>query len=262
MPRREPAPFDDAVAAAFLARARAREPINSLIGQPGMPDRATYSYWKAVDAPFHEAVALLVERRDQELGQRGRGRFRPFDPALADRILVRANRGERLADILAADPELPSLPVVRRWRRQEPTFRKVLGLALRAAQRRRAALRGCTPAMRAAVIERIVMGGSFASIGREPGMPSRQTLRRWTRASRDFADEVAQACEDREDWYMDQIVMLAAAAGPGTAGIMRRRIGRLKRRLVQLRHRPGAVHRRALAGIAERGSLQDFGGPR
>jgi len=251
--RRDPAPYDEAVAAAFLVRARAGEAINSLIGASGMPDRASYTYWKAMQAPFCEAVNQLVARRDQELGQRGRARFRAFDQGLADRILVRADAGVTLGAILAADPELPSAPVVRRWRRQQPLFGKMLGKALRVWRRRRRAVRNCTPAMRAAVVERIVMGGSFASIGRERGMPSRQTLRKWVRASPAFAAEVARACEDREDWYMDQIALLAEAATPGNLTAVRRRMGPLKRQLVRLRHRPGAAHRPARPGVAERG---------
>jgi transposase-like protein len=232
------------MAAAFLARVWAGETINSLIGQPGMPDRATYNFWKGDQAPFCEAVNLLVARRDQALGQRGRARFRPFDPALADRIRVRAHYGGTLLEILAADPELPSPPTVRRWRREQPAFERMLQTALRASRRKRAAVRGCTPAMREAVLERIVMGGSFASIGREPGMPSRQTLRKWVRASPQFAAEVAQACEHREDWYLDQITLIAEAAGPGNLAAARRRMAPLTRQLARLKHRPGSVHRR------------------
>src|SRR3954464_13006962 len=39
--------FDEAWAAAFLARARAGETINALLAEPGAPSRRTYEYWKA-----------------------------------------------------------------------------------------------------------------------------------------------------------------------------------------------------------------------
>lgn len=64
---------------------------------------------------------------------------------------------------------------------------------------------------------------------------------------------VAQACEHREDWYDDQIQLIAEDATPGTLTATKRRMGPLLRQLVRLRHRPGAVHRKAGAGSVEPG---------
>ena len=157
---------------------------------------------------------------------------------------------------LAADPALPSLPIVRRWRREQPQFDWVLRTMF-TAPRRRGLVRGtaprCTPRMAQAIVDRIVRGGSFASIGREPRMPSRQTLRRWVAVRPDFAAAVAQACEHREDWYYDQIQMIAEDATPGTVAEAKRRMGPLLRQLVRLRHRPGAVHRRRAGDGLARG---------
>src|SRR5258708_1733865 len=58
--------FDEAKAAAFLARARAGEPVKSLLGQPGMPSREIYRRWKTAQPAFAEAVFALLRRRDAQ----------------------------------------------------------------------------------------------------------------------------------------------------------------------------------------------------
>jgi hypothetical protein len=237
--------FDEAVAAAFLARARAGEPINTLLREPGLPGRRAYRSWVASDGAFAEAVNALRQRRDQQLGVHGRARLRAWDPALGDRIIVAVNKGATLAEALAGDPALPCLPVVRRWRREQPEFDWVLRTMLTAWRRRRRAAPGCTPQMAEAIVDHIVEGGSFNSVGRKPWAPSRGTLRRWVHARPDFAAAVAQACVDREDWYEGQIAEIAESVTPGTVQATRRRMGPLLRHLVRLRHRPGVVHRKA-----------------
>lgn len=252
--------FDEAKAAALLARARAGEAINGLLREAGMPGRRAYRHWCASQPPFAEAVFALRRRRDQEIGWRGRARLRAWDAALGDQILVAVIRGATLAGALAADPALPSLPVVRRWRREQPAFDAELRAVLVVRQRRHGRARGCTPQVAQRIVDRIVEGGSFNSIGREPGMPSRQTLRAWVRARPDFARAVARACEDREDWYDDQILMISEAATPATLEVAKRQVGRIKRQLVRLRHRPGAAHRKPGAGGLGAGGLGERGG--
>ena len=239
-----PLQLDDATAAAFLGRARAGERINDLLRQPGMPGRQAYRRWLGTDLAFGEAILALRQRRDQQIGEHGRARLRAWDPVLGDRIIVAMNKGATLDAALAADPALPCRPTVRRWRREQPDFDWVLRMMQTVRRRRRDAAAGCTAELTEAILGRIVCGGSFASIGREPAMPSRQTLRRWVATRPDFARDVAQACEHREDWYRDQIQMIAEDATPGTAKAAKRRMGPLLRQLVRLRHRPGAAHRR------------------
>jgi hypothetical protein len=237
--------FDEGKAAAFLARARAGETINSLVGAAGMPSRGTYRYWTRTQGAFAEAVHALRRRRDAGIGAFGRARRRDFDPVLADRVIVALHKGVRagvgLEDVLAADAELPCRPVLRRWRREEPEFDRVLRTIFVA--RRTAGPR--VPAWLADdVVDHIVEGGSFASYSRAPDGPTRATLRRWFRRDADFAARVSDACEDREHWYEDQILMAAERTPPGPVAEMNRAVGSLKRHLVRLRHRPGAVHSR------------------
>jgi hypothetical protein len=227
--------FDEAKAAAFLARARAGEPVKSLLGRPGMPSHGQYHRWRAAQPPFAEATFALRQRRDARARAWGLARRRDFDRVLADRIVVQMNKGLRLEDILAADPELPGSVTLARWRRQQPEFDAVLRRIF--AARRRAAPVVPEPVVDG-VVDHIVKGGSLASFSRLPGAPSRGTLRRWMR-DRNFAAAVAQACEFREEWYEDQILMLAQTSPAGSVGEAERSIGQLKRQLARLRGRPG-----------------------
>jgi hypothetical protein len=236
--------FDEAKAAAFLARARAGERVHELLRAPGMPSRGAYDRWRRSEPGFAEAAFALRRRRDAQLGERGRARRRSFDQGLADRVIVALNKGLfqglTLEAVLAADPELPCKPVLARWRREAPAFDRVLKMMFAA---RRARVRP-VPAWRIeAIVDHIVEGGSFASYSRLPGGPSRTTLRQWLRDPA-FARAVAGACEDREAWYEDQILMAGDAARGASVRTLERRVGALKRQLVRLRHRPGAVHRR------------------
>ncbi len=121
--------YDEGHAEAFLARARAGEPIRELLGAPGMPSGATYRYWKATQAPFAEALFALRRRWKAGVGEMGRARRRDFDQGVADRVILalhKAPPGVRLEDALAADPALPCRPTLTRWRREEPMFDAVL----------------------------------------------------------------------------------------------------------------------------------------
>jgi len=244
--RRRARAFDAVKAEAFLARAWAGEAINSLIGRPGMPLRAQYRRWNATEPAFAAAVAELRQRRDARLGERGRARRLAFDQEKADRIIVRLNAGFHtgvgLQALLAADPELPCWVTLKRWRREQPLFDKVLRGMISARQP--AAMKPVPEFMVQEIVEHIVEGGSFASLSRMPGWPTQGTLRRWLRDP-NFASQVARACVWREDWYREQIADIARRTPPGSLREAKRAVGPLLRQLVRLRHRPGAVHRRA-----------------
>jgi hypothetical protein len=227
--------------------------------EPGLPGRRAYRHWQATEAPFAEAIFALRQRREAGIVERDRARYRAWDPGLADRIILAVHRGERLVEVLAGDPELPSLPIIRRWRREQPEFDAVLRMMTAAWRRKRGEAARCTPELTDKIVARIVEGGSFNSVGREPGMPSRQTLRRWVRVRPAFAEAVAWACHHREDWYRDQIELIAQTATPQTVKATKRRMGPLLRQLVRLRHRPGAVHRKPGAAVAgERPTARAF----
>ena len=232
--------FDEAKAAAFLARVAAGERIRDLLARPGMPSQKTYQYWRWTDAGFAEALWRLKGVREKARREWAQGRYRGFDQAIADRILVRVAKGGVLRRVLAADKALPCLAVVARWREQEPAWDGALKVAFQVGRRERGhpqALR--TPQMTEAIVDRIIEGGSLRSIGREPGMPTTRTLENWIARDADFAAEVGRACEDRQDWYIDQMTVIASDAGRISAAELRRRMSPLRRQHARLQNRPG-----------------------
>src|SRR6185312_14785643 len=160
--------FDEDKAAALLARARAGEHIRALLREPGMPSRGTYAYWKATQPPFAEALFALRQRGDARLHEQARARRRDFDPALADKIIVGLNTGLKLDEVLAADPALPCRPTLRRWRREEPGFDRVLRMIFSAWRARRGSLRPVPEYLVDEICGHIAAGGSFASFSRQP----------------------------------------------------------------------------------------------
>ncbi len=215
----------------------------SVLRDPAMPSRRTCNYWRATQGHFQGELWRLHGLRAQARAQRCRDRFRHWDASLADRILVRVAHGEALEPMLAGDPALPCRGVLRRWRREQPEYDRALIVAIAVGRRRRGRMNSrCTPALTEAIADRIREGASLASLGRARGMPSRATLYGWVASRRDFAGEVAQACEDREEWYADQILMVTEDAATTTAA--QRQVASLIRRHARLQYRPGRKWRR------------------
>lgn len=239
--------LDEAKAQAFLARVRAGEKIGDVLREPAMPSPATYRAWLAASAPFAEAMHAVRQSRVAEKAARMRGRFRPYDAAIGERIYVRLWKGERLRDILRSDKAFPALAVLARWRREEPAFEAMLQVAITGWRRKRSRARhGLTGEMEARVVSGIVAGGSLRSLSREPGMPCQRTLYNWCRTQPDFAELVAMACEDREDWYLAEAVKAAfRARGPASAKAAEKAVARLNAQRVRLRKRPGWKRARA-----------------
>jgi hypothetical protein len=108
------------------------------------------------------------------------------------------------------------------------------------------------------VWEKILTGGSFNSIGAEPGMPSRRTLGHWMKTQPEFARRVTQACEWREEWFADQCATIEDAMAPGmSAGelqAIRAATGPLRQQLGRLRNRPG--RRKRKSGAEQGGELR------
>ncbi|MDO9430079.1 MAG: hypothetical protein Q7T84_02135 [Phenylobacterium sp.] len=235
--------FDEAKGQAVLTRLRAGEPITQILRDPATPSRRVYAYWRATQAPFAEEVYRLNQVRAAARAQRGRDRRRHFDLALADAIVVRVSRGQPLQALLNTAAGLPCRGVVARWRRMQPEFDQALRIAIRIGRRRARMSGGCTPALTQLIADEIRQGESLSSLGRRPDMPCAATLYAWVRKQPAFAAEIAQACDDREDWFTDQVMMLAD--GPGELKDRYRQIAALKYRLGRLQNRPGAKRARA-----------------
>lgn len=187
----------------------------------------------------HEQVVRPEVLRRIVAGRRGR--FRPYDAEIGERIYVRLWKGEPLRAILRSDKSFPSLAVLARWRREQPAFDGMVRWAMDGWKHRRPQARHLlTEAMLERVIGGLVSGGSLRSLSREPGMPCQRTLYAWCRTRPEFAEMVAMACEDREDWYLAQAVKAASrVAGPKSLAAAQAAVARLNAQRVRLRKRPG-----------------------
>jgi len=227
--------FDDARAAAFLARLAAGEGLKALLRDPAMPSRKTLDYWRATQPYFGAEVLRLVAVHRGERARRTLvpARRRAWDEKVADRILLLVGRGHSYRTLQQVDPALPSAGVIARWRCERPAFDFDMKVNVRAGRLARG------KAHRAAVAERlidgIVEGGSIASLGGTGGLPARQTLYNWVMADPAFAQAVARASADRDHLYLEQIAEIAARAAPGGVTAARRRIGPLSRRIGMLK---------------------------
>jgi len=242
--------FDEAKAAAFLARVAAGERITDLVGAPGMPGPATYRYWRRTQYAFQATLWRLREARYGRLKaqNQSRVRWREFDPAVADRIFVRVVRGEGWVRMLASDPSLPDRQAAARWRLQNPAWDRAMRVAFEAGRRARSrspAGTRCTPELVEEIVRRIAAGASLRGVGQDPAMPCAQTLYAWAARWPEFAKEVQQACDFR-DWMLSER-MIDICARPRARGLAaaQREAAALRLRVNQLAKRPGWKRARA-----------------
>lgn len=233
--------FDEAKAAALLARLRAGERIGDVLRDPAMPSRKTYRYWRMTYGAFAEQVHQVNLGKAEMKAARASARFRPYDTAIGERIYVRLWKGEKLRAILRSDKAFPSLAVLARWRRENPAFERMLQVALGGWRKKRPKGRHLlTEELQGRIIDGLARGGSLRSLAMEPGMPCQRTLYNWCRTRPEFAEAVTMACEDREDWCLAQAVEVAARGGWGA----RKKVAKLNAQRVRLRKRPGWKGRR------------------
>lgn len=238
--------FDEAVAAAFLARVAAGERIRDLLAKPGMPSQAAYRYWSRTQVAFQ---AELWRLRAVSYARRKRPRpYRHFDPSIADRMLVRVARGEPWRRMLETDPAMPCRVVVYRWRAQEPEWDAALRIAFRvgrlARERARSKAR-CSPELVEEIGARIASGGSLRSLARDADMPSARTLYKWAARFPEFAAEIQRASDVRTWWYEDQMLEIARRNGPLGLAATKAEAAPLQRQLNRLAKRPGWKQRSA-----------------
>ena len=259
-------PDREALQARLLLRVRAGAWPSGVCREAGMPSWDSFRGWARGDAGFAAALAearvagaalrarawaktqarkaRALKARAPGRARRGR-RYRPYDPAVGERLYVRLWKGgESLRAILRSDPAFPSLSVLARWRREQPEFDAMLTFVMR-AWRRKTGVRGAyTPELAEEVVDGIVEGGSLRSLGRREDLPCARTLYSWVRTRPDFAAAVAEACEVREDWYGDQMYEIAMQAPVIGARAARQAMAPLSKQLTRLRKRPGWTRRR------------------
>ena len=236
--RRRALVFREDQARAFLVRLAAGERLGDISRDPAMPGSATVRRWRLSQGEFGAEVRRLIKVRCAErLRAHRHGAVRlEWTEALADRALLWIGRGQRIDSLRQIDPALPSAWVLQRWRRERPDFDYAVRANIQVGRFKRVG-----PRMEAAtqpLLDGIVQGGSINTLGGQDGLPGAKTLYRWLRRNPELADQVAQACEDREMWYMDDILDIVERVGPGDLALARRMIAPLTRRLGQLKNRP------------------------
>ncbi len=244
--------FDPAVAAAFIARVERGARIADLLSTPGMPSQRAYAHWRRTEPGFAAQMRRLLALRYGRRSGDGHGRWRAWDEAVADEITLQLMRGALLRRLLAADPALPSLAVVARWRRAHPDWDGALRMAMRTGRlvRERArSLARATPELVEEIGDRIIEGASLRSLAAEgPAMPCARTLYKWVAISPAFAREVAVCSHWREDMLRDRMIDICQRNG--TFGLARTKVEArpLQLRLNQLTKRPGWKRRREARG--------------
>lgn len=224
--------FDPAVAADILRRMAEGEPMRRILGREGRPGRRTWRIWLANEPELAErAFQLKAERRAAAAHRQRQARYRPFDGALADRIVARCHAGVTLEHMGEALPEAPSRPILKRWRREQREFDGALRTAIRTALTHRHRRRACDPATIEAVTDRVLEGETLRAIARDPAMPCYASLIRWRRTRPAFREALQAALRLRADMLADEVLDLAEEA-PGPE--RRARNHQLRRKVARL----------------------------
>jgi hypothetical protein len=115
--RRRNALFSAAVAREVCRRLEAGQTQKEISADPAMPCTSTIWHWVRKHARFAKAYA-----RSRAIGAAvDRGWSFGFSQAAANEIVARVSEGEMLT-LICADPHLPSLRTVVRWREDHPRF--------------------------------------------------------------------------------------------------------------------------------------------
>jgi len=203
--------FDPAWAELFLQRVRQVGMIAAL-RTPGQPCRNQVDRWRKVRPEFEAELAAA-----KRAWRRPRRRPTIYTEAVADQIILKLIAGVRLRALRQADPQLPGVPTVRRWRREVPEFDGAVRIAMRAGHLkavRMAAMRSHpAPALTETIAHRVIDGASLNAVGQDPEMPRGATLHAWARRHADFARSMQIAYELREIRRTDAVLEAVRRGG-------------------------------------------------
>lgn len=239
------AAFDEALARAVTLRYAAGETLIAIAADPAMPTLDRITYWRLSQGEFGAEINRLkaVNTQVRRQIQSQRPQPWPYDQAMADRILVRVVKGEKLRAMLAKDPALPSGEVIKRWRREQPVFDRELAIAWRTGVRRRhRAHRRKTLGPEIAL--RISMGATLTSLGRQKKMPSADTMGRWLAEDPELAHTIHGACDWREMGLNDHMCDIAKTMPGLPIKDLKHLLAPLSRQESRLRNWPARRHRK------------------
>lgn len=123
--RRAPKAYSARLGRKICLRVAAGESLAAICEEPGMPHRGTLWRWTKANGRF--AATLAAARRAGSASGRARA-MAGYDAVAAVEICERLGEGQTLSAI-CADPALPSLSTVHRWRRGFPEFDEMLRAA-------------------------------------------------------------------------------------------------------------------------------------
>ena len=203
--------FDPSWAEMFLERVR-QVGIMAAVRTPGQPCRNQVDRWRKVRPEFEAELAAA-----KRVWRRPRRRPTIYTEAVADRIILKLIAGVRLRALRKADPHLPGVPTVHRWRRQIPEFDGAVRMAMRAghlkAVRTAATRSHPSPDLTETIAHRVIDGASLSAVGQDPAMPKAATLRAWARRHADFARSIQIAYELREIRRTDAVLETVRSGG-------------------------------------------------
>jgi hypothetical protein len=231
--------YDFDCAERLLARVRGGESLVRLTAESGFPYWKKLRVWRRERPEFEAALQAALAEGRAARRRRGR-RWARFDPAAADKIIVRVARGETLREIAGPRSGLPCIQIIHRWRRENAEFgaamRTVVGMGRR--QRRRAR-RGPDAALTGAVIDAIAEGASLRELGRRADMPDGSTLWRWLRDDAAFCKAVDWASRVRDEGMVERAVGIAGAMTAGNVAGPAKQIAAIEARIARMAPRGG-----------------------
>ncbi len=134
-----------------------------------------------------------------------------YSPALGALICTRIARGESVHDVCRT-AGMPNVNTLYTWVGQYTDFANQYEEAWRARDATSASAGRhprYTPALGAAICERIAAGESLHWICSTAGMPSVTTVRAWRRRYHDFAEQMEHALESNAERLADEMVEIA-----------------------------------------------------
>lgn len=184
---------------AFLAQMRAGVPLKDLT-RPWLDKPETLRAWRRQDGHFDQAFveAKAIARKQQK------NHFKPFDPDVADAIIVAVSRGRTLSSI-GQEKGWPGGKALPRWRRENPDFAAGLAIAKRFGASARRRTWRYNPQIVARICDHIEGGGSLHSAGQLEGMPDANTLSKW-KSRPEFFHAVRWAEKIRTERLIDQAI--------------------------------------------------------
>ena len=207
--------FRQAAADELVARRCAGETLRAILRDAHMPTYGGYTFWRRTQVPFAARLSELEAAQRVQRGWNLKGGRRPYDPAVAERLLDAVFTGRRLTDLHRTDPTLPGTRVVDRWRAENRVFDARLRDAVRIGRKVRGGKARnpfADPDLADAVLDAVSEGATLNQVARMPGMPSATTLYSWKQDG-EFARQLRVTYLHAAEFVMEEGEQYAGVRG-------------------------------------------------